>query len=147
MAGRTPTDAQIAALTCARIVGVVVEVIDAAGRRRWREPPRPDPERAAPDVTKTTPENQAATFRKQDQIWPVRAIRRGDTVRPLPPHARSLAGLTYELGGIQFGIDDFMGRRRAAGLLILKQGEIAWSATAWVASRKAAGPASRPRSR
>jgi hypothetical protein len=50
-----------------------------------------DPERAAPNITVMTPENQAATFRNQDQVWPVRVIRRGDAVRPLPPHARSLA--------------------------------------------------------
>ena len=82
-------------------------------------------ETAAPNVTETTPENQAATFRNQDQIWSVRAIRRGDAVRPLPPHGRSLSELTYELGGVRFGVDDFMARRRTAGLLILKDGEIA----------------------
>jgi hypothetical protein len=47
-----------------------------------------DPERAAPDPTNTTPENQAAT--NQDQVWPHCVIRGGDAVRPLPPHARSL---------------------------------------------------------
>ena len=57
-----------------------------------------DPERAAPNITDTTPENQARTFRNQNQVWPVRVIRRGDAVRPLPPHARSLADLTFEVG-------------------------------------------------
>jgi hypothetical protein len=54
-----------------------------------------DPERASPDATNTTPENQAAT--NQDQVWPHRVIRRGDAVRPLPPHARSLEDLTSRL--------------------------------------------------
>ena len=76
-------------------------------------------------VSDTTPENQAASFRNQDQVWAVRAIRRGDVVRPLVPHGRSLANLTYEFGGVLLGIDDFMARRRTAGLLILKHGEIA----------------------
>jgi len=84
-----------------------------------------EPERAAPNHMETTPENQAATFRNQDQTWPVRSIRRGGAVRPLPPHARSLGDLAYELGGVRLGIDDFMARRRTAGLLILKHGEIA----------------------
>jgi CubicO group peptidase (beta-lactamase class C family) len=84
-----------------------------------------DPERAAPDVTNTTPENQAATLRNQDQVWPVRVIRRGDAVRPLPPHARSLADLTFEVGDVRLSLGDFMARRRTAGLLILKDGEIA----------------------
>ncbi|MDB5470926.1 MAG: beta-lactamase family protein [Caulobacter sp.] len=82
-------------------------------------------ERAAPNVMDTTPENQAATFRNQDQVWPVRAIRRGDRVRALPPHTRSLADLTYRLGDLTLSVGDYMARRRTAGLLILKGGEIA----------------------
>jgi CubicO group peptidase (beta-lactamase class C family) len=84
-----------------------------------------DPERAAPDVTNTTPENQSATFRNQDQVWPVRVIRRGDALRPLPPHARSLADLTFEVSDVRHSVSDYMARRRTAGLLILKHGEIA----------------------
>ena len=84
-----------------------------------------EPEQAAPNIWDTTPENQAATFRNQDQTWPVRVIRRGDAVRPLPPHARSLADLTFEVGGVRLSPGDYMARRRTAGLLILKRGEIA----------------------
>ncbi len=84
-----------------------------------------DPERAAPNILDTTPENQAPTFRNQNQVWPVRVIRRGDAVRPLPSHARSLADLTFEVGGVRLGLSDYMARRRTAGLLILKHGEIA----------------------
>jgi CubicO group peptidase (beta-lactamase class C family) len=83
-----------------------------------------DPERAAPNITDTTPENQAATFRP-DQAWPHRVIPRGDTVRPLPPHARSLADLTFEVGDLRLSVSDYMTSRRTAGLLILKDGEIA----------------------
>ena len=84
-----------------------------------------DPKRLAPYVTRTTPENQAETLRNQDQVWAVRAIRRGEAVRPLPPHVRSLADLTYEYGDVRLGVGDFMARRRTAGLLVLKRGEIA----------------------
>ena len=84
-----------------------------------------DPERAAPNILDTTPENQASTFRNQNQVWPVRVIRRGDAVRPLPSHARSLADLTFQVGGVRLSLDDHMARRRVAGLLILKRGEIA----------------------
>jgi CubicO group peptidase (beta-lactamase class C family) len=59
------------------------------------------------------------------QVWPVRVIRRGDAARPLPPHARSLADLTFEVGGVRVGLSDYMARRRTVGLLILKRGEIA----------------------
>ena len=50
-------------------------------------------------VTATTPENQAASFRGQDRVWPVRAIRRGEAVRPLPPHARSAWATTRRAFG------------------------------------------------
>ncbi len=79
-----------------------------------------DPERAAPNIWDTTPENQAAS--NQDQVWPVRVICRGDAVRPLPPHARSLADLTFEEGDVRLSPSDYMARRRTAGLLILKHG-------------------------
>jgi CubicO group peptidase (beta-lactamase class C family) len=85
----------------------------------------PTDEEIARDPTDTTPENQAATFRNLDQAWPHRVIRRGDAVRPLPPHARSLAELTFEVGDVRLGLGDYMARRRVAGLLILKDGEIA----------------------
>jgi len=84
-----------------------------------------DPERAAPSYWDTTPENQAPTFRNQNQVWPVRVIRRGDAVRPLPPHARSLEDLTFEVGGARLSVGDHMAHRRTAGLLILKHGKIA----------------------
>jgi hypothetical protein len=71
-----------------------------------------DPERAAPDATNTTPENQAATSHDQDRVWPVRVIRRGDAVRPLPLHARSLEDLTFEVGDVRLSLSDYMARRR-----------------------------------
>jgi CubicO group peptidase (beta-lactamase class C family) len=90
----------------------------------------------------TTPENQAVTVRDQDQVWSMHVIRRGDAVRPLPPHARSLAELTFEAGPlppharsladltfeagvVRLSVSNYMARRRTVGLLILKGGEIA----------------------
>jgi CubicO group peptidase (beta-lactamase class C family) len=84
-----------------------------------------DPERPASNTANTTPERQAAIFPKQDRDWPQRVIRRGDAVRPLPPHARSLAELTFDVGDVRLSLSDYMARRRTAGLLILKDGEIA----------------------
>ena len=82
-----------------------------------------EPERAVPNATNTTPENLAAI--DQDQVWPLRVIRRGDAVRPLPPHSHSLAELTFEVGDVRLSLSDYMARSRTAGLLILKGGEIA----------------------
>ena len=46
-------------------------------------------------------------------------------MRPLPPHARSLADLTFEVGDLRLSVSDYMASRHTAGLLILKDGEIA----------------------
>ena len=94
-------------------------------------------------MTSDTPTN-TATFRD----WPHRIIRRSDTVRPLPPHTRSLADLTVEVGGRSLSVSDCMTRCRTAGVLILKDGEIAlerygmrsgpetpWTARAWTMRR------------
>jgi CubicO group peptidase (beta-lactamase class C family) len=72
----------------------------------------------------TTCQNQTATVPGQ-QEWAHRVISRGEAVRPLPPHARSLADLTFEVGDVRLSLSDYMERNRTAGLLILKGGEIA----------------------
>jgi CubicO group peptidase (beta-lactamase class C family) len=82
-------------------------------------------EQATPNMTDTTHESQAPADRNQNQGWPHRVIRRSEAVRPLSPHARSLADLTFEVGDRRLGVDDFMASRHTAGLLILKDGEIA----------------------
>lgn len=82
-------------------------------------------EAIALNVLATTAENQAATFRNQDLARPVRAIRAGGQVRALPPHAKSLTGLTFESGGARHSVEDYMTRRRTAGILVLKNGEVA----------------------
>lgn len=92
----------------------------AAAPPAWAQP-----EVAAANVLDTTPENQAPTFRNQDQVRPVRAIRRSETVRPLPAHARQLGNFTYASAGGDQTVDGYMTRRRTAGLLILKRGEVA----------------------
>ena len=84
-----------------------------------------DGQRVARNTLDTTPENQPATLRNQDQVWPHRIIRRGAAVRPLPPHTRSLEEGVFEVSDVSLSLSDFMTRRRTAGFLILKNGEIA----------------------
>jgi CubicO group peptidase (beta-lactamase class C family) len=72
----------------------------------------------------TISENQATTVRDLAG-WPHRVIRRGEAVRPLPPHARSLADLTFEVGEVRRSLGDYMTRSYTLGLLILKGGEVA----------------------
>ncbi len=74
-----------------------------------------------------TPANAPATFRNVDRIGPVRALTRGaSAVLALPSHGRSLTALTYSYAGRTFSLQEFMGRTRNAGLLVLKRGEVAF---------------------
>lgn len=79
----------------------------------------------ASNVMRTTPENQADTFRNQGHVWPHRVIRRGDSIRVLPPYDRPLVDEKYAVGDRMVGIEDFIARRRVAGFLMLKNGQIA----------------------
>jgi CubicO group peptidase (beta-lactamase class C family) len=79
----------------------------------------------ASDSNAAAGRREAAVFPALGDALPYRVVRRGDTVRPLPPHGRSLAELTFDAGGVSIGLGDYMARRRTAGLLILKDGEIA----------------------
>ena len=76
------------------------------------KPTDEEPDRAATNIMTTTPENQAATFRNQDQVWPHRVIRRGDAVRPLPRHAGSLEDRTFQVGNVSLSLSDFMAAAR-----------------------------------
>ena len=60
----------------------------------------------------------------RNQQCPHGVVRRGDAVRALPPHPRSLADLTFEVGDLRLSVSDYRANRRTAGLLILKDGEI-----------------------
>lgn len=71
------------------------------------------------------PDPEVTAYRERMANWPRRVIPHGATVRPLSPHARSLAELTVDGKDLRVSVGDYMARRRTAGLLILKNGEIA----------------------
>lgn len=71
---------------------------------------------------------QIAGFRNIALLSPVRHINRGEYVKALPAAPRDLSALTYSVGGQQFSLQDFMQHNHVAGLLVLKNGEIAHEA-------------------
>jgi CubicO group peptidase (beta-lactamase class C family) len=83
-------------------------------------------EEIADNPLDTSAANQAATFRNIDRLAPTRTIRQGGVPLPLPRHALDLAvDLTYAYRDKQFTVDEFLRRRRVAGLLVLKDGRVA----------------------
>jgi CubicO group peptidase (beta-lactamase class C family) len=71
-----------------------------------------------------TSDIQVDTFRNGDQLFPVRVVKHGARVQPLP-HARDkLAAVEFSSRGKRYDLVDYLALNRVTGLLILKQGEI-----------------------
>src|ERR1019366_1598697 len=69
------------------------------------------------------PEEQPASYRNTDKLFPTRVFKRGLTVYPLPA-AEPLAAVPYRFAGKSFGLEDFMKRNptRGGGLVVLEDG-------------------------
>ncbi len=73
-----------------------------------------------------TSDIQVNTFRHIDRLFPVRVVKRGTKVLPLPKHNRQLANIQFTSGGKHYDLVDYMALNRVTGLLVLKDGEIAF---------------------
>ncbi len=73
-----------------------------------------------------TSDVQVNTFRHIDRLFPVRVVKHGVHVRPLPKHAKQLANFQFKSDGKTYDLIDFMALDRVTGLLVLKDGEIAY---------------------
>ncbi len=65
------------------------------------------------------------TFRHIDELFPSRVVRHGGKPLPLPRSKKRLPDLSFTSEGVPYSIEDYLSRNRIAGLLIIKDGEIA----------------------
>ena len=72
------------------------------------------------------PDIQVQTFRNIDRLFPTRTVRRGAHVYPLPKSETPLKGLEFTSAGKKYDMYDYMSLNRVSGLLILKDGKIAF---------------------
>src|SRR5580704_11694330 len=72
------------------------------------------------------PDIQVRTFRNIDRLFPTRTARRGDHVYPLPKSEAPLKGVEFTSAGKKYDIYDYLSLNRVSGLLILKDGKIAF---------------------
>jgi CubicO group peptidase (beta-lactamase class C family) len=70
------------------------------------------------------PDVEVKTFSHSDQLFPVRVVKRGTTVRNLPTARTQLQDVRFEIGGKHYDLFDYLALNRVAGLLILKNGEV-----------------------
>jgi CubicO group peptidase (beta-lactamase class C family) len=72
------------------------------------------------------PDVEVRTLSNTDKLFPVREIKRAGPVRPLPPMKTPLKNLRFEANGGKYDLYDYLALNRVAGLLVLKNGEVAF---------------------
>jgi CubicO group peptidase (beta-lactamase class C family) len=72
------------------------------------------------------PQQQVAGYRNTAKIFPTRVIEAAESVRELPVGGSDLDELQFVFKGKPLTIDEFLSRQNVAGLLVIKNGEIAF---------------------
>ena len=72
------------------------------------------------------PDTQANTFRNIDRLFPTRTVRKGDTVRDLPPSYYPLTDFKMTVDDEVYDLYDVISLNRVAGLIVIKDGETAF---------------------
>ena len=72
------------------------------------------------------PDIQVRTFRNIDRLFPTRVVKRGNQVYPLQKSDAPLKGVEFTSGGKKFDMYDYMSLNRVSGLLVIKNGKIAF---------------------
>lgn len=72
------------------------------------------------------PDIQVRTFRNIDRLFPTRIIKHGTSVYPLPKSDALLKGVEFTSAGRKYDLYDYMSLNRVSGLLVLKNGKIAF---------------------
>lgn len=81
----------------------------------------PDPK----DMLTWSPAERVIGFRNSYRAYPG-SVFRSNTARPLPVSAAPLTDVAYEFGGVTRHLADYLARQSATGLLVLKDGQIAY---------------------
>jgi len=68
-------------------------------------------------------EQQKAGYPHMEELYPARLVKRGATVTPLPVAKKPL-DISFKFADQTWTVDDYMSRNRAAGLLVLKNGQV-----------------------
>lgn len=76
-------------------------------------------------VGRLMPGEQVHTFRNTDRLMNSRLVARGARVRELPRRKQQLREMVIHSGGQKYDLYDYVSRNRVAGLILLKDGEIA----------------------
>ncbi|TXN40553.1 serine hydrolase [Methylobacterium sp. WL30] len=73
-----------------------------------------------------TPDVQANTFRNIDRLFPTRTVNRGGPAIPLETSSKPITDVKFQSNGKTVDLFDYLSLNRVAGLLILKDGKVAY---------------------
>jgi CubicO group peptidase (beta-lactamase class C family) len=69
---------------------------------------------------------EVVTFAHSDALFPVNPVLRGGAVRALPPSPTSIKNVHFHSRGEEYDLFDYLADNRVAGLLVLKDGKVAF---------------------
>jgi CubicO group peptidase (beta-lactamase class C family) len=69
---------------------------------------------------------EVATFSHSEKLQPVRVVKRGDSSVALPKRAQPFPPIHFDIRGHHFDLYDYLSTNRVAGILVLKDGKIAF---------------------
>lgn len=72
------------------------------------------------------PDIQVNTFRNIDRLFPTRVVKHGASVYPLPATDKPLKNVQFKSNGRNYDLYDYVSLDRVSGLLVLKDGKIAY---------------------
>jgi CubicO group peptidase (beta-lactamase class C family) len=72
------------------------------------------------------PDVEVRTLESSDKLFPVHEVKRGGSIHMLPPAKTPMKNVRFESNGKKYDLFDYLALNRVAGLLILKNGEIAF---------------------
>jgi CubicO group peptidase (beta-lactamase class C family) len=90
--------------------------------------PNDEPIGAVQDVYNGTlrPDVQVNTFRHIDRLFPSRTVSHGSSVYPLPLSDKPLMNVHFVSKGKNYDVFDYLSLNRVSGLLIIKDGKVAF---------------------
>jgi CubicO group peptidase (beta-lactamase class C family) len=72
------------------------------------------------------PDGAVTTFSHIERLFPTRTVHHGSNLYPLPTSAHALTNFHFSSRGRQWDLYDYLAVNRVAGLLVLKDGQIAF---------------------
>ena len=115
--GHRRSDAGSASLAC--IVIGVVGLGNYAGAQQW-------PSYGTLLDGNVLPDTEVAMLSHSDKLFPVNIVFRKGPVRSLPVAPQKLGNVHFQSGGREYDLFDYITSNRVAGLLVLKDGKIAF---------------------